>query len=83
MTPAATPGALADLAARLTNPEDRETYAALVSYFDSLPPGDELFRLAQLLGLLSLLGQRVPDAINEFLTELRDQTAAAAEYRAL
>jgi hypothetical protein len=75
-------GALAGLAARLTNPEDRETYAALISYFDSLPPGDELFQLAQLLGLLSLLGQRVPDAINEFLTELRDQAAVAAEYHA-
>jgi hypothetical protein len=41
-----------------------------------------LFRLAQLLGLLSLLGQRVPDAITEFLTEVRDQTVATAEYHA-
>ena len=48
----ATPDALASLAGRLTEPQDRETYAALVSYFDSL------FRLVQLLGLLSLLGQR-------------------------
>jgi hypothetical protein len=61
---------------------DRETYAALISYFDSLPPGDELFQLAQLLGLLSLLGQRVPEAVAELLIEVRDQTAAAAEHRA-
>jgi hypothetical protein len=73
---------LANLAGKLTRPEDRETYASLVSYFDSLPPGDELFRLAQLLGLLSLLGQRVPDAVAELLIEARDQTAAAAEYHA-
>ena len=73
---------LAGLAARLTTPEDRETYAALISYFDSLPPGDELFRLVQLLGLLSLLGQRVPDAITDLLTELREQTAVAADYHA-
>lgn len=73
-------GALAGLAARLTTPDDRETYAALISYFEALPPGDELFRLAQLLGLLSLLGQRVPTAIADFLTELREQTAVAADY---
>jgi hypothetical protein len=82
LIPPAKPGALANLAARLTNPEDRETYASLISYFDSLPPGDELFRLARLLGLLSLLGQRVPDAVAELLIEARDQTAAAAEYHA-
>ena len=74
--------ALAGLAARLTTPDDRETYAGLISYFESLPPGDELFRLAQLLGLLSLLGQRVPDAIADFLSELREQTAVAAQYHA-
>jgi hypothetical protein len=78
----ATPDTLASLAARLTEPQDRETYAALVSYFDSLPPGDELFRLVQLLGLLSLLGQRVPEALTEFLAELRDQTKAVGDYHA-
>jgi hypothetical protein len=77
-----TPDALASLAARLTEPQDRETYGALVSYFDSLPPGDELFRLVQLLGLLSLLGQRVPEALSEFLAELREQTKAVGDYHA-
>jgi hypothetical protein len=82
VTASVTRSALADLVARLTEPKDRDTYAALISYFDSLPPGDELFQLAQLLGLLSLLGQRVPDAVAELLIEVRDQTAAAAEYQA-
>jgi hypothetical protein len=82
VTASVTPGALADLVARLTESKDRETYAALISYFDSLPPGDELFQLAQLLGLLSLLGQCVPGAIAEFLVEVRGQTAAATQYHA-
>ena len=73
---------LAGLAAQLTEPQDRETYAALISYFDSLPPGDELFRLAQLLGFLSLLGQRIPEAVSELLAELQEQTKAAANYHA-
>jgi hypothetical protein len=71
---------LANLAAKLTEPEDRETYAGLVSYFRSLPEHDELFHLVELLGLLTLLGQRVPDALAELLAELRAQTIASAEY---
>jgi hypothetical protein len=52
-----TPNGLAALFGRLTDPTDRETYASLISFVDSLPPGDELSRLVELLGLLSLLGQ--------------------------
>ena len=74
------PDALSSLAGRLTEPQDRETYAALISYVNSLPPGDELFKVVQLLGLLSLLGQRLPDALAEFLAELRAQTKAAGCY---
>jgi hypothetical protein len=77
-----TPNELGVLAGRLTDPQDRETYAALISYVNSLPPADELFRLVQLLGLLSLVGQRVPDALAEFLAELREQTKAAGNYHA-
>jgi hypothetical protein len=73
---------LTDLAARLTEPQDRQTYAALISYFNSLPEGDELFRLVELLGLLSLMGQRLPDALAELLVELRTQAKAAGEYHA-
>jgi chromosome segregation ATPase len=72
--------ALTGLAARLTKPEDRETYSGLISYFHSLPDHDELFHIAELLGLLSLLGQRLPDALGEFLAELREQTKASAAY---
>jgi hypothetical protein len=74
------PDALYSLAGRLTEEQDRETYAALISYVNSLPPGDELFKVVQLLGLLSLLGQRLPDALAEFLAELRAQTKAAGSY---
>lgn len=76
------PTTLTTLAARLTDPRDRETYAGLVSYFNSIPRHDELFRLVELLGLLSLLGQRVPDAIGDLLAELRADTRVAADYRA-
>jgi len=76
----ATVQGLTSLTARLTRPEDRETYARLLSYFHSLPDHDELFQIVELLGLLSLLGQRLPDALGEFLAELRAQTKASAEY---
>ncbi len=74
------PNGLAALFGRLTDPGDRQTYAALISFVDGLPENDELFHIVELLGLLSLVGQRVPDALAEFLAELRAQTKAAAEY---
>ena len=80
MTRTATPNVIAGLAARLTDSQDRETYAALVSYINELPPGDEFRQLMEMLGLVSLVGQRVPDAMAEFLAELRSQTRAAADY---
>ena len=42
----------------------------------------ELFRLVELLGLLTLLGQHIPDALGETLGELRAQATAAKEYHA-
>ncbi len=75
-----TTNALAGLAGRLTDPEDRERYAAIVLYLQALPPEDEFRHLAELLGLLSLAGQRVPEALAEFLSELRTQTKATAAY---
>ena len=71
---------LTGLSAHLTDPADRETYASLISYFHSLPPGDELLRLAQLLGFLSLLAQRLPDILSGFLATLKEQTETAGEY---
>jgi hypothetical protein len=77
-----TTNALAGLAGRLTDPQDRERYAAILTYLQRLPEEDEFSHLAELLGLLSLMGQRVPDAIAELLIELRSQTGAAKEYYA-
>ena len=71
---------IAGLASRLTDTRDRETYAELMCYLNSLPPGDEFRRLAELLGLLSLVGQRLPDAFAEYLAELRQLTGTAGEY---
>jgi len=76
----AIPTALSNLAAKLTEPEDRETYAALISYFNSLPKQDEMFRLVELLGPLTLAGQHIPDAIAELWGALRTQSNAASEY---
>ena len=50
----------------------------LVSYFDSLPPDDEMFRLARLLGLLTLVGQRIPEAAATLTSELQAQAQAAS-----
>ena len=80
MTRTATPNVIAGLAARLTDSQDREAYAALVSYVNELPAGDEFRQLTEMLGLLSLVGQRVPDALAELLAELRGQSKAAADY---
>ena len=78
----AQPDPLASLAGRLTDLQDREKYAALISYVRTLPPTDEFRQLVDMLGLLSLLAQRVPDALAEFLAELREQTKAMGDYHA-
>ena len=50
------------------------------SYLNRLPPTAEFRKLAEWFGLLSLFGQRAPDAMAEFLAELRKQTKAADNY---
>jgi hypothetical protein len=82
MIATATPPVIAGLAARLTDSQDREAYAALVSYINELPPGDEFRQLMEMLGLVSLLGQRVPAALADAMTELRELTDAAVNYHA-
>jgi hypothetical protein len=74
------PDSIASLAARLTDPKDRETYAELMCYVSALPPGDEFRRLAELMGLLSLLGQRLPEALAESLTALRLLAESAGDH---
>jgi hypothetical protein len=79
ITPIASNG-LAALAGRLTDLEDRESYARLISYVQTLPPGDEFRQQMELLGLLSLIGQRVPVAAAELLAEMRATSKATADY---
>jgi hypothetical protein len=78
----ATSIALAGLAGRLTDSEDRERYTAILLYLQTLPPEDEFRHLAEIMGLVSLLGQRVPDALAGAMTELRELTDAAGNYHA-
>jgi len=81
-TPEVARDALAGLAARLTDPGDRERYAAVLSYVQCLPPTDEFRQLVDLMGSLTLLGQHIPDAMAEFLEAFRQETKAAAECNA-
>ena len=78
----ATSNALAGLASRLTDSDDRDRYTAILLYLQALPPEDEFRHLAEIMGLLSLLGQRVPDALADAMTELRELTDAAGDYHA-
>jgi hypothetical protein len=71
---------MALLAGSLPATQDREAYAALMTYLSSLPPGDELRRMAEMLGLLSLVGQRLPDALAAAIAELRELTERAGDY---
>lgn len=67
----------AELTARLVNAEDRQRFAQLVTYAHALPNGDEFRQLMELLGLLSLLGQRIPEAAGELLVKLRELSDAS------
>ena len=61
--------------------EDRKSFAALVSYVEGLPAGDDFLHFAELLGLLAAVGQRVPTAVGELLVELRAENTATVEHR--
>ena len=54
---------LLSLAEHLPDPSDRAWYGALVSYVHSLPPEDELVRVAQLFGFLTLIGRQLPESL--------------------
>jgi hypothetical protein len=75
------PDALSSLAARLPDPQDREWFAQLVSYVDSLPPNDEFVKVAQLFGFLTLIGRELPETLAEERKQLRDMLSKA--YTAL
>jgi hypothetical protein len=53
---------------------------AILLYLQALPPEDEFRHLAEMMGLLSLLGQRLPDALAESMAQMRSLTDKAGEY---
>ena len=59
-----------------------EDSVGLMCRVERVPEHDEMFRLVELLGLLALVGQHIPDALAEMLVELRAQANAASEYHA-
>jgi uncharacterized phage infection (PIP) family protein YhgE len=71
---------LLNLAKQLPEAQDREWYAELVSYIHSLQPTDELVKIAQLFGFLTLMGHRLPEVIQNEQNQLREilQNAHAA-----
>lgn len=71
---------LAVLGDRLAIAEDRAAFARLVSYISRLPAADEFRQLTEMLGLLTLIGERIPEAAAELLTELRLQSNTLAEF---
>jgi hypothetical protein len=68
---------LLSLANQLPEAQDREWYAALVSYIHTLQPTDELVKIAQLFGFLTLMGHKLPEAIQEKQSELREMLLKA------
>jgi len=68
---------LSGLASRLHDAGERESYAALVSYIESLLPTDELVKVAKLFGFLTLMGQQLPDAMEAQRGEMRKLLSGA------
>jgi hypothetical protein len=57
--------ALASLTEKLPDPQDREWFAGLVSYVNSLPEEDEFVKIAQLFGFLTLIGRELPENLEQ------------------
>ena len=68
---------LVSLTGQLSDPQNREAYAELVSYLKSLSPDDELVKVAQLLGFLTLMGRELPDALAKGQSELQEMLLKA------
>jgi len=87
VTRTATPNVIAGLAARLTDSQDREAYAALVSYVNELPPDDEFAKVAKLLGFFTLMSNNLPEALADearairLLSERIEKANAALDER--
>jgi len=87
VTRTTTPNVIAGLAARLTDSQDREAYAALVSYVNELPPDDEFAKVAKLLGFFTLMSNNLPEALADearairLLSERIEKANAALDER--
>jgi DNA repair exonuclease SbcCD ATPase subunit len=68
---------LLSLAKQLPEAQDREWYAQLISYIHTLEPTDELVKIAQLFGFLTMMGHKLPEAIQEKQSDLRDMLLKA------
>jgi hypothetical protein len=77
---AAVQDSLLGLAARLVNPIDRESYAELVWWLRSLPPNDEIVKLAQFFGFLTLLTRQLPDMLIGEAQKLHELSETNARY---
>jgi DNA repair exonuclease SbcCD ATPase subunit len=65
------------LANQLPEAQDREWYAQLVSYIHTLQPTDELVKIAQLFGFLTMMGHKLPEAIQQKQSDLREMLLKA------
>jgi len=86
MSPLAVDGtsqdALANLATRIPDPQDRQWFAEIVSYVQSLPPTDEFVKVAQLFGFLTLIGRELPAHLEEERKQFRKLLLEAhAEFK--
>jgi len=73
---------LLSLAKQLPEAQDREWYAQLISYIHTLEPTDDLVKIAQLFGFLTMMGHKLPEAIQEKQSDLRDMLLKAhLEFR--
>ncbi len=75
------------LVQRLTADKDREEFAELLHWFRSMPPGDEFAKITKLLGFLTLIGNKLPEALADearalrLLSERIDKANAAMDER--
>jgi uncharacterized phage infection (PIP) family protein YhgE len=72
---------LKQLAAQLIDPRHRDHYAELIAWIESVPPTDEIARIAFLLGYLTLIGRGLPEEIASERQQFRELLAKS--YSAL
>jgi hypothetical protein len=71
---------LLQLGGRLQDPADRERYAQLAVWLHSMPKEDDMVRLAELLGFLTLIGSALPGAFSSAVDTLTGLAEKNATY---